>query len=207
VLGMMVSLLLPLLLPLLSLVKIYKISIQKSIFYFIFYRKRVCACGSDHRWFLRESLFSSHIDFTPLARAVCDAPATLSMPSLLPNSSSFPCVCRHHSLAFVVITPLRLSKLVIVPLRLFKMRFLGSSTFLLLCVFSANVQARMRMSEPPSIRSIEEGFNVRDDDHFPLSSDGSNFPCQNSHRDPGHNPVRNYTAGEIVQVQYSPHLT
>lgn len=61
----------------------------------------------------------------------------------------------------------------------------------------------MRMNEPPGLRSKEENVNPRgDDDHFPLKADGSDFPCQNSHRDPGHNPIRNYTVGTSVPVQY-----
>ena len=76
-------------------------------------------------------------------------------------------------------------------------------TLILSFAISTHVQAHMRMNEPPNLRSKEEGVHPRgDDDHFPLKADGSDFPCQNSHRDPGHNPIRNYTAGESVPVQY-----
>jgi len=64
------------------------------------------------------------------------------------------------------------------------------------------VHGHMRMNEPPGLRSSEEGVNPRgNDDHFPLKADGSDYPCMNSHRDPGHNPIRNYTAGESISVQ------
>ena len=84
------------------------------------------------------------------------------------------------------------------------MKFVSSAITL---IFSASivsqVQAHMRMNEPPGLRSKEENVNPRgDDDHFPLKADGSDFPCQNSHRDPGHNPIRNYTVGTSVPVQY-----
>jgi hypothetical protein len=76
------------------------------------------------------------------------------------------------------------------------------STLLLSFLAIKHVQAHMRMNEPPGLRSKEEGVNPRgDDDHFPLKADGSDFPCQNSHRDAGHVPVRNYTAGQNVAVQ------
>ena len=87
------------------------------------------------------------------------------------------------------------------------MKFTSYTSTLLISAISivSQVQAHMRMNEPPGLRSKEENVNPRgDDDHFPLHADGSDFPCQNSHRDPGHNPIRNYTAGTSVPVQYSP---
>jgi hypothetical protein len=83
--------------------------------------------------------------------------------------------------------------------------FSYTSTLFFSISIVSQVQAHMRMNEPPGLRSKEENVNPRgDDDHFPLHADGSDFPCQNSHRDPGHNPIRNYTVGTSVPVQYLP---
>jgi hypothetical protein len=60
----------------------------------------------------------------------------------------------------------------------------------------------MRMSEPPPIRSAEEGVNIDWAQDFPLNANGLNFPCQNNHRDAGHVAVKNWTSGEVVPITY-----
>jgi hypothetical protein len=71
----------------------------------------------------------------------------------------------------------------------------------LLVICALQSGAHMRMSEPPPLCSPEEGVNVTANQDNPLAYSGLGFPCQNTHRDAGHQPVKNWTAGEFVAIK------
>src|SRR5579862_9785515 len=58
--------------------------------------------------------------------------------------------------------------------------------------------AHMRMSNPPPIRSPEEGVNVDFDQTSPLGV----FPCKGFSNLPGHTPVASFAAGSTIPVKY-----
>jgi hypothetical protein len=72
---------------------------------------------------------------------------------------------------------------------------------LLLLAFLPESYAHMRMNEPPPILSPEESALFSTTQDYPLHPDGSDFPCQNMHRYPGHVPVKNWTVGEYVPIR------
>lgn len=104
------------------------------------------------------------------------------MPPLLQQHPPFFILCTHYSL-------LSFSK------NMLDFRWLKA--LFCLAALSQVVRAHMRMSNPPPIRSPEEGIDVDFDQTSPLGV----FPCKGFHTLPGHSAVATFAAGSTVPVK------